>query len=242
MRQRKVKKTLSTVQATYDIIGEDFDRTRQEPVAEFGLYEKYLKPGQFIADIGCGNGRLVKSIRKHDQIPPYSYTGIDNSEKMIEIAAANYPLEKFMKGDLLDIPLTDSSADTVFVIRAFHHLPNLQTRKKALSEIHRILRTNGIVIITTWNLWQKKFRIPLLNGFLRFIYTLGAYGWNDLLIPWSKKHKRYYHAFTPSELADTVTNCGFEIEEQFCVKKDQKVPFRQSHDIVVIARKMADNN
>jgi ubiquinone/menaquinone biosynthesis C-methylase UbiE len=242
MRQRKAKKTLTTVKSTYDSIGEDFARTRQEPIEEFSFYMDYLKPGEFIADIGCGNGRMLKSLRENDPKPPYRYTGIDNSKKMIAIAKTDHPHEKFLIGDLLNIPLPNSSTDTVFVIRAFHHLPDHETRQKALNEIHRILRPNGIAIITVWNLWQKKYRLSVFRAFLRFLYTFGAYGWNDLLIPWGKKHKRYYHAFTPAELADTITKSGFEIEEEFCVKKDRKVPFKNSHDIVIIAKKVTDNN
>ena len=236
MRQRKAKKTLEAVKTTYNDIGEEFDRTRSEPVSEFPFYRPYLKPGAHIADIGCGNGRLLKSLQE-DKNTRYDYTGIDNSEKMIALATSAHPAEKFIKGDLLDIPLQDGSQDVVFVIRAFHHLPDRKTRMKALFELNRILKPGGILIITVWNLWQNIFTITLLRSILRFIYTFGAYGWNDFSVPWGKNNNRYYHAFTPSELANLITKSRFELEEEFCVRKDKKVQFKQAHDIVVIAKR-----
>lgn len=234
MRQRKAKKILAAVPETYDAIAEEFDRTRNDPVAEFTFYKPYLKPGASVADIGCGNGRLLKSL-EYDKI---SYTGLDNSKTMISIARKSFPRNKFAHGDFMKTGLPDSSQDVVFALRSFHHLPDEITRKQALAEIIRILRPNGILIISVWNLLQKKFRYALFRAALRFIFTFGGYAWNDFFIPWGKKKKRYYHAFTPPELADLVKDSGFEIQEEFCVKKDRKMPFKQAHDIVLIARKI----
>lgn len=225
---------LENVRDTYDAIGDEFDRTRQESVAEFGFYAPHVKPEAFIADLGCGNGRLLKSLRGNDS----NYTGIDNSNKMLEVARRNHPRNKFIRGDFLDIPLKDGSQNVVFALRSFHHLPDHTTRLKALAEIRRVLQTNGTMIMSVWNLWQWKNSALILKAIIRFIYSFGNWGVNDLLIPWGKRQKRYYHAFTPSEIADLVKEAGFEIEEEFCVRKGNKVPFKNSHDIVIIARKL----
>ena len=55
----------------------------------------------------------------------------------------------------------------------------------------RILKDKGILIISVWNLWQKKYWKELLLGFLRSIITLGTYDNNDTFIAWGKKEKRY---------------------------------------------------
>jgi hypothetical protein len=104
--------------------------------------------------------------------------------------------------------------------------------------MHRVLKNNGTVIITVWNLWQKNYRKYIFQGILRFIYSLGGYAVNDTFIPWGKKAKRYYHAFTPSELNKIAVAAGFEIEDLFYVKDGLRVPFKESHDIVMVAKKI----
>lgn len=231
MRQKKAKKILEHVKTTYDLIGEDFDETRQVPVKEFRLFEPWLKPDMNILDLGCGNGRLLKSLKD------CRYFGVDNSDTMLKLAKKNFPRENFIKGDQVQIPCKDGTIDIVFNIRAFHHLPGRQMRLRALHEMNRVLRPNGILIISVWNLLRGQFWKPALKASLRAIFTFGGYSWKDFFIPWGKKAMRYYHAFTPVELLKLVTNAGFEIEELFAVKDGKKSSLRQSHDIVAIARK-----
>ena len=221
----------------FDEIGEEFDRTRQIPVKEFKLFKPYIKNEANIIDLGCGNGRLVKSLTPGAKT---HYLGIDNSEKMLEIAHKNHPGQAFIKGDLQLIPAKNGSTDIIFCIRTFHHLPSKKMRAQALREMNRVLEPNGILVITVWNLLQKKFWKFFAPAILRFIFTLGGYCWKDLFIPWNSGAKRYYHAFSPMELNNLVTNSGFEIEELFAVKDGNKVPLKESHDIVIIARKNAN--
>jgi ubiquinone/menaquinone biosynthesis C-methylase UbiE len=231
MRQKKAEKIHGQVKTTYDTIGEDFDETRQIPVKEFALFEPYIKPDMHVLDLGCGNGRLLKSLIG------CGYLGMDGSETMVRLAKKNFPHGNFVKGDMLEIPAKDGTFDLVFNIRAFHHLPGKQMRLAALAEINRVLRPNGVMVITVWNMLRGQFWKQALKAILRSIFTLGNYSWKDFFIPWGKKAKRYYHAFTPMELLKLVTNSGFEIEELFSVKDGQKVPLKVSHDIVIIARK-----
>jgi ubiquinone/menaquinone biosynthesis C-methylase UbiE len=241
MRQSKAKKILEHTVKTYDKIAEEFDATRAESIKEFELFTSYVKPGARIADIGCGNGRLVRFLQNVSAkwpSPKYDYTGLDNSAALLALAKKRYPDETFNHGDLLKLPLEDGTTDTIFCIRAFHHLPSPAARLESLKEMRRILKNNGTLIITVWNLWQKKYLQYVLRGFLRFIYSLGGFAPNDTFIPWGKKAKRYYHAFTPMELNKIVSAAGFEIEELFFIRDGKRVPFGQSHDIVIIAKKI----
>ena len=55
----KSEKLLAQVKDGYNQIAEHFSRTRYAPWSEFGLFKEYIKDGQRILDLGCGNGRLV---------------------------------------------------------------------------------------------------------------------------------------------------------------------------------------
>ena len=157
----------------------------------------------------------------------YHYLGIDNNENFLNIAQKKYPEQKFIKGDLLKIPMEDESTNIIFNIRSFHHIPSKLLREKSLHEMKRTLKDNGILIISVWNLWQKKYFKELLLAFLRSIITFGTYEFNDTFISCGKKDKRYYHAFTRKEFTKLIEKSGFKILEN----QDKY------HDFIIIAQK-----
>lgn len=194
MKEETAQKILAKVKLDYDQIAEDFSQTRAAPWPEFEIFKEYLTPGMIVADIGCGNGRLRKSLPEG-----ISYTGIDISEKLLNHAKKIWPSEKFFVGSLLDIPLPDSSSDATFCIAALHHIPSKKLRQKAVYELSRITKSDGYIFVSVWNLWQKKYISNILKAIGEKL-TLGDLDWNDLLIKWQNQVDRYYHAFTKKEL------------------------------------------
>lgn len=224
MREKITQKLLKKVKEDYNSISSEFDKTRQNEWQEFEIFKKYLKENCEIADIGCGNGRLYGFLKKH--LKNFRYTGIDNSEKLIEKAKLNY-LNKtaenipsthtpnFNHGDLLEIPLADNSQDIVFCIAAFHHLPSKKNRFYALNELHRILKKDGILIMSNWNLFQPKYKKYVNQSRLKWLLTLGLYAPRDTFIPWGNTGiKRYYYAFKPKEIKKLLRNSEFKMLEE----------------------------
>ncbi len=194
MKRKIAQQLLEKVKLDYDEIAEDFSMTRQHAWKEFELFKPYIKPGSAIADIGCGNGRLIRELEFD-----VTYTGVDVSQKLLEQAHMMFPHHHFELGSLLDIPLPDNAIDTTFSIAALHHIPSQELREKAVAELARITKPGGYVIITVWNLWQKKYFKSILKAALKKA-VYGPYDINDLFIPWQHKVHRYYHAFFQPEL------------------------------------------
>lgn len=101
-----------------------------------------------ILDLATGTGDLALALAKH--IPQAHITGMDFSEKMLEIGRNKVNkkhLEKrisFQMGDAAQIPFPDSCFDAVtsaFGVRNFEHLD------QGLSEMLRVVKTNGIIAI-----------------------------------------------------------------------------------------------
>lgn len=213
MHEKLTKKLLEKVKDDYNSISHEFNQTRKPEWKEFEGFKKYLRENAHIADIGCGNGRLYSFLEKN--LKNFQYTGIDNSKNLIEKAKANFSDTTFVLGDLLKIPLTSNSQDIVFCIAAFHHLPSKKLRIQALNEIHRILKKNGTIIISNWNLFQPKYKKYIWKARLKSLFTLGHYAPRDTFIPWSTSGiNRYYYAFKPAELRTLLTQAGFEILEE----------------------------
>lgn len=226
---------MTDVTKTYDEISKEFSDTRSFAGKEFEPFREYLRPGQNIMDLGCGNGRLLQYLEKEASAwhqKTFSYHGVDTSQNLLAEARKKYPHRTFQVGEMTKIPAKDNSVDVLFCIRAFHHLPNMETRLQALKEIKRVVKPHGIIILTVWNLWQKKYWRQLVKAVVRSIVTLGRYAPNDTFIPWGKgKKPRYYHAFTLSELQRLSVKSGLNILELSKAEKSTN-----SHDFILIAK------
>jgi len=82
-----------------------------------------LQPGANILDWGCGTGTPIAQylIRRGFRV-----VGVDNSEKMLEIARRVIPEAKLIRGDMLDLELDGQFSaaiawDSIFHIERVHH-------------------------------------------------------------------------------------------------------------------------
>jgi trans-aconitate methyltransferase len=55
-----------------------------------------------LLDFGCGTAQLLEYIRKHLPVANIEYTGLDISEKFIEVASKKFPANRFINMDILD--------------------------------------------------------------------------------------------------------------------------------------------
>lgn len=104
-----------------------------------GFYEKGMK----LADIGCGVGHYLRSLRKRlDR--NIDYTGIDATDNYIALARKAFPRNaRFLSGDILDLPLENDSFDIVMSNNVILHLP--PPPRKAIGELIRISRKYVVI-------------------------------------------------------------------------------------------------
>ena len=81
-------------------------------------------------DVACGTGFLTRHL--HGEV-----TGLDQSERMLEIARERMPAARFVCGDALDLPFPADSFDRVFTGHFYGHLEEPQ-RQHFLAEAHRV--------------------------------------------------------------------------------------------------------
>lgn len=212
MRDKTAKKLLLKVTTDYNQISTEFHITRKHDWKEFEMFLPYIENNQKIADLGCGNGRFYKFISEKRDV---NYLGIDNSKKLLEKAQESFPKAKFVKGDLLKLPLKEKKIDVAVAIASIHHIPSKKLRQKAIQEMNRILKENGLLIITVWNLFQPNYKKYIWKARLRKLLSLGQYDSRDTLIPWGKTGvKRYYYAFKQSELRQLLEKNNFKIIQE----------------------------
>jgi len=160
MNLKKAQKILKITNDSYEKIAKEFSATRQQSWVEIDLaIKKHVKNSDKILDLGCGNGRLLLSLQKID-LKNIDYLGLDNSNKFIknnqELKKNNINI-KFIQQDILNLQnLNNNTFDIIFMIASFNHIPSKELRQKVLNEIYRILKPNGKLIMTNWNLWNVK--------------------------------------------------------------------------------------
>ncbi len=155
----------------------------EEPIVKNIL--KKLTPG-IALDAACGTGRHSELLNKLG----YKVTGMDISVEMLEEARKNRNKEiNFIEGDLTAIPLKDKCIDLAISALALTHLPNIE---KALSELKRVVRPGGNIIISDINPW-----LVVLGGQADFINKEGKYGYVYNHIHW---HSDYFQSFQKLEL------------------------------------------
>lgn len=215
MREKIAKKLLQKVVEDYDNIAEEFDKTRHAEWDAFELILPYIHDNDHVVDLGCGNGRILDFLEKHRKI---RYLGTDNSEKLLELAKKNHrkaqfrEKAQFIHGDMLKLPIESETVDKALAIASLHHIPSKELRLKAVKEARRILKKNGLYIVTAWNLFQPKYKKYIWKARLKWLMSLGSYDFRDTFIPWGKSGiKRYYYAFKPNELKSLLEDNGFEI-------------------------------
>lgn len=196
----KSEELLQKVKNDYNKIAKHFSQTRQHDWEEFDLLIPHLHSDQNLVDLACGNGRLLNFLAKQPNTP--TYIGIDNSSGLLAEAQKLHPEAEFHEADMLNIPLPDNHADILTNIAAFHHLPDETTRTQALREMQRILKPNGLLFLTVWNLDQPRFAKYHKDS-------------RDLFIPFADSGvDRYYYAFNPDELTNLLHHAGFQIIQE----------------------------
>ncbi|MCA0446043.1 MAG: class I SAM-dependent methyltransferase [Bacteroidetes bacterium] len=158
-------------------------------VAQLNILER-LSPGRELLDIGCGLG-IFLSIAKEKQ---WKVHGIESSEHAVQFAKKHFNI-KYKQN------LEELSQLGIDVIRLSHVLEHIPEPKDILTNIHRLLKSQGILVIIVPN------REPLSATVVNWIRRI-----------FSQKPKltgaiypdMHVLGFSPSSLSNLITPFGFD--------------------------------
>lgn len=106
--------------------------------------------GKKMLEVGCGNGDFSNYLAVNNNA---DILGLDFSTESIKIANQKKEVfgaktSSFMVGDAQNISLPDNSFDIIVSCECLEHIPVPQ---KMVSEIFRLLKPGGMVVLTTEN-------------------------------------------------------------------------------------------
>ena len=236
MKLEVAQKIVKQTAVDYDQMSTKFDQTRSFAWTDFEYFKPYIKPNASILDFGCGNGRLVDWLKP---FRPKSYLGADISEKLINIAKAQYQNMPWIKFRLIDsvetqhvASLRPNASDCIFCLAVLHHIPSKELKQQLVSQFYQWLKPGGYLFLTNWNLKQKKFRPYRLKYKLKWLSGQSELDWQDLYYPFKNNQgqilaQRYLHAFRKSELVKACQKIGFQI----------RLNKQSENNLIIIAQK-----
>jgi demethylmenaquinone methyltransferase/2-methoxy-6-polyprenyl-1,4-benzoquinol methylase len=138
------------VRAMFDRIAPGYDRANT--VLSLGRDRAWRRRAADVAappvggaalDVACGSGRLTLELDKRVGHGG-RVVGLDFSDRMLAVARAAHPAVDWVPGDATSLPFADSSFDAATI--AFG-LRNLADAKTGLSEMRRVLRPGGSMVV-----------------------------------------------------------------------------------------------
>ncbi|MFA6973775.1 MAG: class I SAM-dependent methyltransferase [Parcubacteria group bacterium] len=216
MQKKIINKILGETEDGYDLVADKFSQTRKHFWRGLEFIKDYVQAGDRVLDFGCGNGRLLELFVDKK----IEYVGVDVSQKLLDLAKNRYNSEsatflKIVPGQIT-LPFPDNYFNAVYSIAVFHHLPTAHAARMA-QELQRVTKSGGHVVVTVWNLWQRKYLKNILQNWRAKLLGKSDLDWNDCFISFKDNQgeifPRYHHAFTRGELRKLFSAAGFGREK-----------------------------
>ena len=211
------KQIRNNLKKFYNSAAVSFSGTRRNWWVGFEFIKKHTKSEGKTLDFGCGNGRILEFLEVEKR--KIEYVGADLSSGLLEIAKKKY-LKRYPKANFVlienedELPFADNSFDSVVSVAVFHHF-SPKMAEKSLKELRRILKNDGMLIITAWNLWEKKswekYKKYFWKSFWRGKVFSSKLPFQDSKT--KKKHFRYVYWWRKNSLKKLIKKAGFEIVE-----------------------------
>lgn len=141
--QKSIPDWKEVTQKSYDIHAEEFAsfttvfRGRLQKWIDY--FSGQLPKDSVVLDVGCGAGRDASYFISKD----FSVTGIDFSEKLIDIARKKVPKGKFLVMDFEELEFTENSFDGAWASASLLHMPK-ERLLSVLIKINSVLKKGGL--------------------------------------------------------------------------------------------------
>lgn len=141
-----VKKAVMQFTGEKVIEGSTPKRIWLDHVARYKLASRYVG-GKEVLDISCGTGYGSRILCDSGAT---KVVGVDISSETVDFAQTHYQIMglEFKVGNILDINFSKNYFD---VVTCFETIEHVQNQEKAFTELHRVLKPKGLLIISSPN-------------------------------------------------------------------------------------------
>jgi ubiquinone/menaquinone biosynthesis C-methylase UbiE len=144
---------------SYDTFMRNITLGRERTFREMEVSLARIKPGDSVLEVGCGTGTLTIEAKRQAGVSG-KVSAIDVIPGMIELsqrkaARANMDVT-FRLGSIDDIPFSENQFDVILCSFMIFHMSE-GVRVKGISEIYRVMKPGGRVLIVDTALPTRKF-------------------------------------------------------------------------------------
>lgn len=150
-----------------------------QKVIEFRLLSGFMPKhhidlnGGVILDTGCGSGYSTELIG--NRYNPKELSAFDIMPEQIELAKKRYECARFFVGSITEIDSPSNKFDAVFLFGVLHHVTEW---KRALGEIYRVLKPDGVLLIEE----VDKTGVDFVDKYLGFYHPgESRFDWPELV-------------------------------------------------------------
>jgi demethylmenaquinone methyltransferase/2-methoxy-6-polyprenyl-1,4-benzoquinol methylase len=185
------KKAFDFLAPIYNVMTLPLVRVRNQ-VVDFANADK----GSIVLDIATGTGQQAFAFAKRG----YEVIGVDLTESMLRIAQKHNKdgSVKFEAADATQLRFQANTFDVICISFALHDMP-LAIRERALYEMARVTKWNGVMVIVDYDLPENK----ISRGLIYRLITL--------------YEGEYYKQFITCDLAALLRKTGFTVIEQHTI-------------------------
>lgn len=153
----------------------------------YSIINGFLESRKNILDAGCGTNKIIQDLK--------NAVGLDINKERLKWLEQFKDKRLLVHGSVTNLPFKNNSFDAVICSEVIEHL---NERKKVFSELDRVLKKNGILIIGTPDYGRLAWNV------IEFIYAKLAPG------AYAGEHINHY---TCKSLKEILEKKNFRIEE-----------------------------
>jgi ubiquinone/menaquinone biosynthesis C-methylase UbiE len=182
------------------------NNTRKHRLAEMKEYAieaaKHIQDGCSVLEVAPGPGYLAIELAK---LGEFKIIGLDISRDFVEIAKRNaragHVEVEFRQGSVADIPSPDDAFDFIICTAAFK---NFKEPFKALSQMRRVLKPGGTILIVDMNRDTSNHQIE------NYTKNMGVKGADKLFMRLIFRYFLRNGAYTKDEFVDLISKTAFK--------------------------------
>jgi demethylmenaquinone methyltransferase/2-methoxy-6-polyprenyl-1,4-benzoquinol methylase len=212
-KQENIVKMFDSISKRYDFVNRvltfGIDKKWREKAIKDALAsidKKEIK----ILDVACGTGDMIEIWQKEASKKGITadICGLDPSKGMLEVAKKRFENLKFYNAYATEIPCENDFLDGISISFGIRNVLEIQ---KAISEFHRVLKKDGIVLVLEFVKAEKPGGFRKCVDFYsnKFLPKIGG------ILSKNKEAYEYLpnsieNFYTPEELKNLFKNAGFE--------------------------------
>jgi len=179
-KQEKIVSMFNDIAGTYDIanrvLSMGIDKSWRNKACNLA-YNFYGKNElDRIVDVACGTGDMIEFWQKiavSNGIDLKNVIGVDPSVGMMDVAKQKLPDVEFVEAGAAQMPLDNDSTD---IISISYGIRNVVQRQEAFDEFARVLKKDGLVVISEFTKNEKTNPLDYVTDFYmnKVLPTLGG--------------------------------------------------------------------